>query len=773
MLCRKVKKAKYLTKRVMLSIIHSLWDPLGQLAPVTLQARLKYQGTFETNLGWDEEVPEASVQKWEEVTSSWANAQFEVNRFLFHGGRPKLVQLHVFVDASDDAYGAVAYLRVEPETGSTYCVLLFGKNRIADRKVKLSIPRKELLAAIVGCRVITFLRKEMLDNPADVLSRGATVDELKVHPLWWTASPWLKEEEKLWPRQPVSFQPFSEEILGLDAKPPKEIMSFALQQDLPSSYALQQAQPKGLFNDLRLMLTPAVRTYPRIRGIMVNVLRFVGAMLRVKGREFRLPFLKPFTRAGAEEYSRHSQRYLYLLRWNAAELALVWNTQMLHPPTQSQCAQFNVHRAPDGLLRCMGRLANSGLPSNTINPVWLPEKTWIATYLVHTLHVLHTHASVETTLASLRRRFWLVKGRRHVKMIIRKNCHACRVAHGPPFRIPDYANLPSERLHMSRPFTHIGLDLFGPFHVRMGLKSQPEQDQQQALPRRRGRKPQRQHKEAPADLQKVWGVIFTCMAVRAVHLEVVHSLSAEHLLQAFDRFMSRRGQPRSVTSDNAPSIILVHRTIDEMFKRAWMDRTVEAYTQRRGIEWHYITPESPWQGGFYERLIRSVKRCLTSAMGRSHLYLSHFTQLLASVENTINCRPLTHQSVGDLDTVPLRPIDFLQPLADPGEMDIRPEPEDEDEDYEERTPAEVQLLKLFGNQQSQLKKFRERWRAEYLPSLRETQRALKQSGRVDRVPEVGEFVLVDDDELYQEHSGNSLESWSSYRVETELSATCA
>ncbi|KAH7698204.1 Integrase core domain containing protein [Aphelenchoides avenae] len=79
-------------------------------------------------------------------------------------------------------------------------------------------------------------------------------------------------------------------------------------------------------------------------------------------------------------------------------------------------------------------------------------------------------------------------------------------------------------------------------------------------------------------------------------------------------------------------------------------------------------------------------------------------------------------------------------------MDVRPEPEDEDSDYEERTPAEVQLLKLFGNQQSQLKKFRERWRAEYLPSLRETQRALQQSGRVDRVPEVGEFVLVDDDE---------------------------
>ncbi|KAH7673235.1 Pao retrotransposon peptidase family protein, partial [Aphelenchoides avenae] len=68
MLCRKVKKARFLTKRVMLSVIHSLWDPLGQLAPVTLQARLQYQSSFDTDLKWDEQVSEASVRAWEEVT---------------------------------------------------------------------------------------------------------------------------------------------------------------------------------------------------------------------------------------------------------------------------------------------------------------------------------------------------------------------------------------------------------------------------------------------------------------------------------------------------------------------------------------------------------------------------------------------------------------------------------------------------------------------------------------------------------------------------------
>ncbi|KAH7710894.1 Pao retrotransposon peptidase family protein [Aphelenchoides avenae] len=544
MLCRKVKKAKFLTKRLMLSVIHSLWDPLSLLAPVTLQARLRYQSLFDTDLGWD--VPEATVRTWEEVTSSWADAQFEVSRFLFHKGRPKSVQLHVFVDASDEAYGAC----VVPETGSTYCVLLFGKNRVADRKVKLSIPRKELLAAIVGCRVIDFLRKEMLpefhrqykldyiptylwgdnqgvlywikdsdhtygrfvqnrleeirrtaetefryvhtkDNPADVLSRGATVDELKSHALWWTASPWFKEEETLWPSQPSNFQPFSEEILGLDAKPPKEIMSFALQQaqqqDLPASYALQQDQPSSdLFNDIRHTLPQAAMTYPRIQRVMVNVLRFISGRLRAIGREPRLPFLKPYTSAGAEEYSGLSEGYLYLMRFKAAELALVWNAQLIKPPTQNQRIQFNITEGTDGLLRCNGRLVNSGLPRNTINPIWLPEKTWIVRSLVHTIHVLHAHAPIETTLASLRRRFWLVKGRRHVKQIIRKNCTACRMAHGPAFRIPEYANLPAERLQQSRPFTHIGLDLFGPFQIRLGLKA-PEQDQQQAQPGRRGR----------------------------------------------------------------------------------------------------------------------------------------------------------------------------------------------------------------------------------------------------------------------------------------------
>ncbi|KAH7714722.1 Pao retrotransposon peptidase family protein [Aphelenchoides avenae] len=797
MLSRKAKSAKFLTKRVMLSVIHSLWDPLGLFAPVTLQARLLYQSLWDDNdLNWDDPVSEAVVQTWEELTSSWLNAKFEVPRFLFKRGSPRSAQLHVFADASDQTYGAVAYLRIVSDTGSTYCMLVFGKNRMVTKKPKMTIPRKELMAATVGCTVIRFLRSKMVaelmrlhkldyisthlwsdnqgvlfwnkdsghfhgrfvqnrleeirktadvkflyvptkDNPADVLSRGATVDELKGHNLWWTAAPWLVEEEKQWPQQPANFQPFSVDLLGLDGKPLKEIMSFHIRkkQDQPS---------ESLLDMVRNKLDKKVRTYPRARRVTVHLLRFCALKLKKVGREFQQPYLKHFTQAGTDRVREDNM--LYLFRYNAAELALVKSEQLHHPPTKDQRALFRIETFPDGLLRCHGRLDHSGLPQNTIYPMWLPEGAWLTRYVVHTLHVMHAHAAVETTLALLRRRFWLVKGRRNISTIIRKNCVGCRIAHGPAFRIPEYAKLPAERLRECRPFAHIGLDLFGPFQVRMGSAPAPEPEAEPMRPRR-GPKSQRHRQAQPSNLQKVWGVIFTCMATRAVHLEVVHSQSAEHLLQAFDMFMSRRGMPKSVTSDNAPSIMLVNRTVDLMWKQALTDPATAAYCRDHGVAWHYITPESPWQGGFYERLIRSVKHSLSSAIGRNKLHFTHFVQVLTRVEHTINCRPITAQSQGDIDQLPLRPIDFLQPMAEYsyafGPSGVDPD----DEDYHNRLNPEERLHELFRKLQAQLDKFWDRWRTEYLLSLRETQRVLNQSGRIDRTPQVGKFVFVDDEEL--------------------------
>ncbi|KAH7660539.1 Integrase core domain containing protein, partial [Aphelenchoides avenae] len=559
------------------------------------------------------------------------------------------------------------------------------------------------------------------------------------HTLWWHGAPWLTEDETQWPEQPSDFQPFSEDQLGADAKvkAPEEV-----EVHVTTRLESRKASPP-LLTALNGAIPADRRSYARIRRVLTMVVRFVGNCVERRWkRVLTLPLMRPFS----PSHTIHApEAFRHLIQYQATELLLVWEAQQYFPPTQAQASQFNVETFPDGLLRCRGCLERGPLAFDTVNPIWLPEKTRVATHVVLATHVVNAHAPVETTLALIRRRFWLIKGRRNIRQIIAKSCKGCQLVRGPAFRIPDYAQLPLERVSQSRPFAHIGLDLFGPFQVRMGTNQQA--DPSHTATKRRGRKATTRPSDGqPSDLVKVWGVIFTCMATRAVHLEVTHSQSAEHLMHAMDRFMCCRGHPCSVTSDNAPSIILVNRALAAMWKSTMADPVMQVYARSHGIEWHFITPESPWQGGFYERLIRSVKHCLTASIGRRRLEFSDFTRLLARVAHTLNCRPLTYQSEGDVNAVALRPLDFLQPLAE-DTTNMGPAAEDmSDPDYTHKLSSDERLIKLYAKQNALLEAFWERWRQEYLLSLRERQRQPKNANRLDRDPQVGEYVLVDDDE---------------------------
>ncbi|KAH7666448.1 Integrase core domain containing protein, partial [Aphelenchoides avenae] len=425
---------------------------------------------------------------------------------------------------------------------------------------------------------------------------------------------------------------------------------------------------------------------------------------------------------------------------HAAELLLIWSAQQIHKPSRDLVDQFQLARSPDGILRCHGRIQHSDLPTTTINPVWLPANSRVAKHIAFDVHLLHQHAPQATTLGLLRRKYWVAHGRRFLSSLLRNWCAGCRMVRGPRFRHPQYAALPAERTKPCRPFAHIGLDLFGPYVVYTGPK--PDNAQSSTKPRRRVKIT----RNLPPNMQKVWGVIFTCMATRAVHLEVVHSQSAAHLLLAFDSFVSRRGYPESVTSDNGSNIVLVSKTLDSIWRELLQDEKTKSHCRQHGIDWHFIVAEAPWQGGFYEKLVHNVKRSLNTAVGRRHISLPHFTQLLTRVEHTVNCRPITFQSDSDIANTPIRPIDFLQPLADVRTED--PLPQEEDGAYiPHRLTSSKELHESLRTLQRILDSFWRRWQHEYLLSLRERQKAQKESSTVQRSPQIGEYVFVDDDEM--------------------------
>uniref|UniRef100_A0A915D6X9 Integrase catalytic domain-containing protein n=1 Tax=Ditylenchus dipsaci TaxID=166011 RepID=A0A915D6X9_9BILA len=154
--------------------------------------------------------------------------------------------------------------------------------------------------------------------------------------------------------------------------------------------------------------------------------------------------------------------------------------------------------------------------------------------IVH-IHWKAKHAGPGITLCELRRNFWVPQGRRTVTNTLKSGCLVCRRWDAKPFKAPPMPDLPSSRVNPSDPFKHIGLDYAGPFYIFEGPK------------------------RAPTKNFKVWVLIVTCLAVRAVHLETALDCTAVAFLNAFRKFVARRGMPRTIVSDNGTNFVAAEK----------------------------------------------------------------------------------------------------------------------------------------------------------------------------------------------------------------------
>ena len=167
-----------------------------------------------------------------------------------------------------------------------------------------------------------------------------------------------------------------------------------------------------------------------------------------------------------------------------------------------------------GLLRLKVRLV-SGNTNKCI--VILPSRHHVTTLIICHYHETRGHVGAQQVLAAVREKYWILKGQSTVKRVI-KGCIKCKSQHAPPCT-QQMAPLLEEQMTPDKPsFSFVGIDHFGPLIVKAG----------------------RTH-------LKRCGCLFTCLTIRAVHLEVAHSLTADSFIAAFKLFTSRRRLPEKVS----------------------------------------------------------------------------------------------------------------------------------------------------------------------------------------------------------------------------------
>lgn len=537
------------TYRSILSDVCGLYDPLGFWTPITLRARVLLQDICRLNPEWDDVLPDELIERWEKWVADLYHLESVTVPRCLQPSLPTLIQLHTFVDASELGYGAVVYLLLQHKKTTTSSFVM-SKCRVAQIQ-HLTIPRMELSAALLGARLAKKIKDELrlkIDqeiywsdsstvlrwihsthcryhtwvanrvgeiltitaarqwrhvpgtlNPADDCSRGVEASSLKETNRWWTGPDFLRQPRSSWPAMPEYFdQP--------DDDPEIKLSKWVGTISSPNTGPL-------------LPLIQRNSSICRLKRIISWILRFVHNRFgkTIERRSNAFPTISELREAEII-LIRLAQREIYGKEYKR----LNHGKELKSDSTIITLTPFIDGDAK--LIRVGERVGYCDFPKNIKHPILLPPNHHITKLIVLREHLFLRHATAERTLVAVHKNYWIPGGRASVNSIL-KDCFDCKRFRAKP-QIPLMSPLPIHRLQDDRPaFSNTGIDYFGPIWTTIG--------------RRR---------------EKRWGVIFTCLVSRAVHLEMAYYLDTSSFLMSFWRFARRRIRPDVIYSDNGTNL---------------------------------------------------------------------------------------------------------------------------------------------------------------------------------------------------------------------------
>lgn len=650
---------KSCTKRIILSEISRVFDPLGFLAPLTFLTKHMMQHLWARGISWDEAPPDDILSRWKQYKVELPIlSSLKINRRI--GYTPNAhIELHGFADASELGFASVIYFRILNEENNTKTFLVCAKSKVAPLK-RISLPRLELCAAVLLANLMDFIIRTyshitfnnifawtdssvVLDwirspsyrwktfvcnrvsliqdkiapqfwrhvpselNPADCASRGLLPSTLQKHTIWWSGPEFLSHSSDYWP----DLHSLPSRNPGMASEEEKNLVLTTVTTDVP--------EPLDILLD-------KFSSFSKIERIVSYILRFKHNVTSVDNKK-----------SGALSEQEIHEAGLKLVKYVQSvcfreDINNLLRNRYCSKPLRKLCPFLD----ESGLLRVGGRLANSQLSRDHKHPLLLPRKHRLTALVIQHFHEKYLHPGLQTLQYLLLQNFWILSAKLAIRQCLYKCLRCFRV--NPRSAVTKMADLPSFRVRQLKAFQCVGVDFGGPYFIKLG--------------RTRG-----------AKTGKAYICLFVCCTTKAVHIELVSELSTNAFLAALRRFISRRGKCTEIHSDQGTNFVGASKYLAEVFKTV---------TDTELIKWRFIPPHAPHFGGLWEAGIKSVKTHLLRVIGEQILTFEEFYTVLTQIEAVLNSRPLCSLSQDPNDLVALSPGHFLTlaPLSSVPDFDL-------------------------------------------------------------------------------------------------------
>ena len=386
------------------------------------------------------------------------------------------------------------------------------------------------------------------------------------------------------------------------------------------------------------------------------------------------------------------------------EIQLLNNSKLI--PVSSKLHKLDIFLDDFGVLRVGGRLERSTMCYEMKHPIILPRKSHITVLIIRYFHERIKHQGRGFTINEIRANgYWIIGCSRAVSSYI-YSCVTCRKLRSGTSS-QKMSTLPEVRLEQSPPFSHIGCDCFGPYTMKEGRRT-----------------------------LKKYGLLVTCLACRAIHVEILDDMTTDAFINALRCVIAIRGNVQTIRCDRGSNFTGAAREFNQSMKELDEEIIHDAMLTKQ-CQFVFNSPDASHMGGVWERQIRSIRSILNIILYQhpSKLDTSSLRTFFYEVMAIVNGRPLTAQNLNSPDSpAPLTPNHLITQkstiiVPPPGNFSIN----------------DTYLRKRWRLVQHIANEFWNRFRKEYLVTLQPRQKWNTKK----REPAVGDVVIVKDVNTYR------------------------